>query len=77
MIGAFCISCRTVALWEKIVDRPESYNATHNKNCIFIAQEKLLLLANIYKGYILNIVDKFELENLSTTFDGEFQADSG
>ena len=35
-------SCRTVALRKKkIVDRPESYNATHSKNCIFIAQKKL------------------------------------
>ena len=35
-------SCRTVALRNFfVVERPESYSATHSKNCIFIAQKKV------------------------------------
>ena len=34
-------SCRTVGLRKNFVDRPNSYSATHRKNCLVIAQKKL------------------------------------
>ena len=49
------ISCRTVALWGKNVDRPESYSTIQSKNCLFTAQKQVahgLDLISPYKTFI-------------------------
>ena len=40
---------------KEIVDRPERYNATHSRNCIFIAQKNLRMVWTYFSIFLLAI----------------------
>ena len=56
---------------QKFIDRPESYCATHSKNCIFISQKKLRTIFTLFL-HIFTLSGKKKYTSLSILFSFSF-----